>query len=117
MPTEPEHLAQFHHNVTVAERLFESNDWDWGVTALFYASLHLVQAYFVREGIPARTCFVTSVCAITRISRPSLVCTSFFATTARMPVTNAVASHDKRRNISVTPALRLFLAMFERFWG
>lgn len=51
MATEEEHLQQFVRNDATSQRLVQSLDFDWGVIALFYASLHLVQAYFVRNGI------------------------------------------------------------------
>ena len=40
-----EHLAQFDHNLGVADRLADSSDFDWAVTAFFYAALHFTQAY------------------------------------------------------------------------
>jgi uncharacterized protein (UPF0332 family) len=47
MPTEEQHLAQYERNVLISQHLAEASDYDWAVTALFYAALHLVQAWFV----------------------------------------------------------------------
>ena len=55
MATAAEHLAQSERNAAVAQQLAESADYDWAVTALFYASLHLVQAYLLRRGIRVQT--------------------------------------------------------------
>lgn len=55
MLAEKDHLLQFEHNVAVAQRLVDSADYDWAVTALFYACLHLAQAYLVRVGVLAET--------------------------------------------------------------
>lgn len=48
-------MAQFAHNADVAARLAVLADYDWAVIALFYASLHLAQAYLVRRGVFADT--------------------------------------------------------------
>ena len=53
MASVDEHLDQFEHNLSVSSRLEASGDLDWAVTTLFYAALHLVQAYIVRHGLPA----------------------------------------------------------------
>ena len=50
MVTDAEHLAQFQHNVSVAEQLAASGNYGWAVTVLFYAGLHILQAYLVRSG-------------------------------------------------------------------
>jgi hypothetical protein len=55
MTTESEHLDQAAHNFAVSGHLSASQDWDWATIALFYSALHLVQAYFARSGIDART--------------------------------------------------------------
>jgi hypothetical protein len=52
--TVDEHLDQFEHNLEVARRLAGTDDnWDWALTALFYAALHLCQAYMSRQGLQA----------------------------------------------------------------
>jgi len=55
LATEGEHLSQFEHNVRVADRLAAMRLYDRAVTALFYAALHLAQAYLVRMGEAAET--------------------------------------------------------------
>jgi hypothetical protein len=55
LATEDQHLSQFEHNQAVAQRLALSTDFDWAMTALFYAGLHLMQAYLVRIGVTAET--------------------------------------------------------------
>ncbi len=54
MATDEQHLQQFERNTAVAQKLSESADYEWAVIALFYAGLHLVQAYLVRGGIDAK---------------------------------------------------------------
>jgi hypothetical protein len=49
MASEEEHLAQFEHNLDVSQRLAAATDYDWAIVVLFYASLHLVQAWCVRN--------------------------------------------------------------------
>jgi hypothetical protein len=51
LPTEAEHFEQFEHNARIAKRMADSADFDWAVTVLFYAALHLVQVYIVRKGV------------------------------------------------------------------
>jgi HEPN domain-containing protein len=51
LAVEAQHLAQYEHNVAVAGRLASSGDFDWAVTALFYAALQLAQAYLVRSNV------------------------------------------------------------------
>jgi HEPN domain-containing protein len=55
LATEEEHFQQSLRNRATALRLSQSGDYEWGVIALFYASLHLVQAYFVRNGVPVQS--------------------------------------------------------------
>ncbi len=45
MPTREEHLIQASRNEDVA-LLLQTDYPDWAVTALFYAALHYVEAYF-----------------------------------------------------------------------
>ena len=49
MATRDQHIAQFEHNVAVVQRLSDTEDFDWAVTALFCAALHLIQAYIVER--------------------------------------------------------------------
>lgn len=55
MPTQEEHLLQFEHNRQVAQQLSDSAEYDWAIVALFYATLHLIQAHLVRVGVAPRT--------------------------------------------------------------
>jgi hypothetical protein len=50
--TVDEHLDQFQHNLQVSQLLADAGDsWGWAVTALFYAALHLCQAYLRAQGL------------------------------------------------------------------
>ena len=55
MASRDEHMAQAHRNRTLAERLADDGDFEWAVTALFYAALHLIQAYAIAEGFDIGT--------------------------------------------------------------
>jgi hypothetical protein len=51
-----EHLDQFQHNDVASQVLARAGDnWDWAVTAMFYAALHLCQAYLIRAGLEANS--------------------------------------------------------------
>ena len=52
MATRDEHLAQAAHNELVAEALVAASHYDWAVTALFYAALHLIQAWLSQSQNP-----------------------------------------------------------------
>ncbi len=75
MPRTPVHLSQADHN----ERFFHSFDRniysDWAMTALFYASLHYVDAFLAHVGIEnpgghaTRDCFVNSWTELRPINR------------------------------------------------
>jgi hypothetical protein len=45
MPTATQHIAQAAHNEALSLAV-EADYADWAVTALFYAALHYVEAYF-----------------------------------------------------------------------
>jgi HEPN domain-containing protein len=55
LATEAQHAAQSEHNLLVAGRLADADAYDWAITALFYAALHLLQAYLTRTGIHVTT--------------------------------------------------------------
>ena len=50
MPSSKEHLEKARRNYVLYERFqTEAQDPDWALTLLFYAALHLVQAYAVQD--------------------------------------------------------------------
>ena len=49
MPQPTEHIAQAEKNERLYERLVGTEFNDWAITALFYAALHYVDAYFVSQ--------------------------------------------------------------------
>jgi uncharacterized protein (UPF0332 family) len=51
LPGRSEHAAQAEWNETAAARFSEAGFNDWAITALFYASLHWIDAYLLGEGI------------------------------------------------------------------
>ena len=53
MPTEAAHLDEVQRNEGVADMLLQSAGPypEWAITALFYAALHLAEAYFFRIGV------------------------------------------------------------------
>ena len=53
MATVAQHLEQFERNLAVSSRLEASDDFDWAVTTLFYAALHLMQAYMIQHDLKA----------------------------------------------------------------
>src|SRR5215213_8054674 len=50
MATKEQHLAEAAHYETLASTLAQMGEAGWGVTLLFYAAVHLVQAYLVMSG-------------------------------------------------------------------
>lgn len=48
MPTLDEHIVQAAHNEALS-RVIEQQYADWALTALFYAALHYVEAYFYQD--------------------------------------------------------------------
>src|SRR5258708_1201861 len=44
-PSRVEHLTQSENNERLALRLARTGEFGWGITCLFYAALHLVEAY------------------------------------------------------------------------
>ena len=55
MPNERPHLEQASRNEEVAGSLADAGYFDWAVTALAYAGLHLIDAYLARSGVHPRT--------------------------------------------------------------
>jgi hypothetical protein len=57
LPSKPlavQHLTRARQNYDTYQRLKTSGQaLDWAVTILFYAALHLVQAYFVEQAVTA----------------------------------------------------------------
>jgi len=53
MPTKEEHINKAEHNEKFANTLFNPNSeyFDWLTTALFYSSLHYIDAYLATKGI------------------------------------------------------------------
>ena len=49
MPQPTEHIAQAEKNERLYESLVGTEFNDWAITALFYAALHYVDAYFVSQ--------------------------------------------------------------------
>jgi hypothetical protein len=45
MPTRAEHIDQAERNEAAAQALQAGAHYDWAITTLFYAALHLVDAY------------------------------------------------------------------------
>jgi hypothetical protein len=55
MPSRQDHLAFALQNEQLAPRVAAMGEYGWGITVLFYAALHLVQAYLVDSaGKPPR---------------------------------------------------------------
>ena len=50
MPSREEHLAQAARNEALAQQLVAMGEAGWAITGLFYAALHLIQAYLVQVG-------------------------------------------------------------------
>jgi hypothetical protein len=46
LPTHPEHISQAERNERLAQSLKRGQDRDWAVTAIFYAAVHHIEAYF-----------------------------------------------------------------------
>lgn len=53
MPSLQEHLKQAALNEAFAQSLRGGQFEDWRVTAIFYAALHYVEAYFATQDLPA----------------------------------------------------------------
>jgi hypothetical protein len=55
--TDARHRAQAQHNADLSTKLAgDSSDWnDWAVTTIFYAAVHEIQAFLVRQGIRTYT--------------------------------------------------------------
>src|SRR5438105_848371 len=51
MPSESAHLAQYQRNVSLSRRLESLGEFDWAVITMFYAALHLTDAYLARANI------------------------------------------------------------------
>ncbi len=51
MPTTPEHRAKAENNEFLVQNL-DNPFWDWAVTALFYAALQYIEAYFANLNPP-----------------------------------------------------------------
>lgn len=49
MPLLTEHIAQAEKNERLYESLLGTEFNDWAVTGLFYAALHHIDAYFIRQ--------------------------------------------------------------------
>jgi len=49
-PTQQDHIEQAAHNESLALSLAATPHTDWAVTALFYAALHLLDAYTTPQG-------------------------------------------------------------------
>ena len=54
MPTIEKHLDQVRRNEALAHRLLNEPGAvpEWAITLLFYAAVHLVEAYFAYVGVP-----------------------------------------------------------------
>ena len=52
MPQPAEHIAQAEKNERLCDNLVGAEFNDWVVTALFYAALHYVNAYFAQQSNP-----------------------------------------------------------------
>jgi hypothetical protein len=50
MPDEHNHLQFWHSNDALSRRLERESEFDWSLTTMFYAALHLVDAVLSREG-------------------------------------------------------------------
>lgn len=50
MPNRTEHLAASAANEVLSGRLLEMREYGWSVTCLFYAALHLTEAYLQDHG-------------------------------------------------------------------
>jgi hypothetical protein len=50
MATRAQHLSEAARNEVLAARLGDLGEWSWAVTVLFYASVHLIQAYLASSG-------------------------------------------------------------------
>jgi hypothetical protein len=55
MASREEHLSKWRHNETRSLQLEPGPFTDWSVTTMFYAALHLVDAYFVSQSPPVQT--------------------------------------------------------------
>src|SRR5438067_818164 len=55
MPTGAQRLDQYRRNAALSLHLEARGDFDWAVTTLFYAVLHLVDVYLARLGQPANS--------------------------------------------------------------
>lgn len=51
MASVDEHVQQAERNEAVAEYLADGGFYDWAITALFYAALNLMQAYFLEKRV------------------------------------------------------------------
>lgn len=51
MPTTPQHRAKAENNEFFVDET-GNPFWDWAVTAIFYAALHYVEAYFANQVPP-----------------------------------------------------------------
>ena len=50
VPIQQDHIDQAEHNEGLALSLLDTPHTDWAVTALFYAALHLLDAYLTPQG-------------------------------------------------------------------
>ena len=55
MPGRQEHLDKWRHNEGLSQQLEPGPYQDWSVTTMFYAALHLVEAYFASQTPPVQT--------------------------------------------------------------
>ena len=55
MPSRQEHLDKWRHNEGLSRQLDLGPYQDWSVTTMFYAALHLVEAYFASQTPPVQT--------------------------------------------------------------
>ncbi len=51
MASAEQHQAQALRNESVADRLAALGEFEWAITCLFYASLHLIQAYLRQSDV------------------------------------------------------------------
>ncbi len=69
MPGKAKHLAEAEWNEQAADALLQTQFADWAVVALFYAALHLVDAYLASTVHPKDHTERFSVIAVTPLER------------------------------------------------
>jgi hypothetical protein len=79
MASEPEHQAQYRHNLTVAQTVRDANinGGDWVITLKFYTALHIVRAYLARNGLAGNYKYLAIKEHLQTLGAPSRVLRAF----------------------------------------